>query len=186
MVGKTVFLMLVAAAWAQAASPQASPLDTAGIRKTYMDGDFDQAIEDIERALKRGGPFSHQDSVFMFKHLGVMHAAKYETREKGRYYMFQLLTVEPAAKILDMYASDMIYMIFKNIQIEFEANRGRLLVDHGDSIPKPRPVSEPKAAAKRKSRAWIGWTAGAMATVGGVVLALHLMEEPQVKENIAE
>src|SRR5690606_38683278 len=35
----------------------------------------------------------------------------------------QLLLTEPTARILDMYASEMIYMIFKNIQAEFESNR---------------------------------------------------------------
>ena len=49
-----------------------------------MDGGFDSAIESIEDARKYGGPFSHEDSVFIFKHLGVMCAAKYQTREKGK------------------------------------------------------------------------------------------------------
>jgi hypothetical protein len=109
-----------------AATVSASLLDTALIRKLYLDGDFDQAIENLEAGLKEKLPYNHEDSVFIFKHLGVMYAAKYETREKGKYFMHQLLTVEPTARILDMYASDMIYMIFKNIQDEFDQASGRL------------------------------------------------------------
>lgn len=171
----------------KAAAKSRVPLDTSVIRKTYIDGDFDRAIEDIERALKWGGPFSQPDSVFMFKHLGVMYAAKYETREKGKHYMLQLLTVEPAARILDMYASDMIYMIFKNIQTEFEATQGRLLVDNGDLVRTPT-AKVSKRESQPKSRAWIGWTAGAVAAAGGIALTLHLIDEASAspKEHIPE
>jgi hypothetical protein len=101
-------------------------LDTLAVRRLYLDGEFESAIKILEEGLKAKRPLSHSDSVFTFKHLGVMYAAKYETREKGRYYMHQLLLTEPTARILDMYASEMIYMIFKNIQSEFESNRAGL------------------------------------------------------------
>jgi len=101
-------------------------LDTATIHKLYLNGDFDEAIDILEAGLKEKRAYSHNDSVFIYKHLGVMYAAKYETREKGKYYMTQLLRFEPTARILDMYASDMIYMIFKNIQDELEETRGKL------------------------------------------------------------
>ena len=160
------------------ASP-ANKLDTAHIHRTYLEGDFDLAIELIEDARKYGGPFSHDDSVFIFKHLGVMHAAKYETREKGKHYMVKLLEVEPTAKILDMYASDRIYMICKNIKDEFEATRPQLAESSGK--PKHKAVKE----EKRGSYAWAGWTAGMAAAAGGIALAVHLLgEERKQKENV--
>ncbi len=79
----------------------------------------------LEGDLKEKRLRSHGDSVFAFKHLGVMYAAQEATREKGKYYMLQLLYVEPTARIMDMYASDMIYMIFRNIQEEFSHDPGR-------------------------------------------------------------
>lgn len=98
-------------------------VDSTRIRHLYMDGEFEQAIALLEANLKETRQYSHDDSVFIFKHLGVMYAAQYETREKGKYYMHRLLEVEPTAKIMDMYASDMIYMIFKNVQEEYEQKR---------------------------------------------------------------
>jgi hypothetical protein len=154
-------------------------LDTAQIHQTYLDGDFDQAIELIEEAQKYGGPFSHQDSIFIFKHLGVMHAAKYETREKGKHYMVQLLNVEPTAKILDMYASDMIYMIFKNIKDELDASRP--LTASPDS---KHPIAEGGKLKKQRRYAWIGWTAGALAAVGGVAITMHILEEERTTKNV--
>src|SRR5688500_10033923 len=70
------------------ASPSATPskilLDTAQVRRLYLDGDFDEAIDKVETSLRYGTGHTHVDSVFAFKHLGVMYAAKYETREKGK------------------------------------------------------------------------------------------------------
>jgi hypothetical protein len=165
-------------------------LDTVAIRKLYLDGDFDQAIEMLETGLKEKRPFDHHDSVFIFKHLGVMYAAKYETRERGKYFMHQLLAVEPTAKILDMYASDMIYMIFKNIQDEFEATRGRMLraeshvIGNTQTEPDPArkdpdPKGPPTEAGSKGGNAkylWIGAT-GVVVTAG--VAAFFLLNEKQ-------
>ena len=115
-----------AAGNAAAPAPLRSGLDTLAVRKLYLEGDFEEAIQNLEAALKSDSPLDHGDSVLIFKYLGVMYAANSETREKGKYYMHQLLSVEPTAKIMDMYASDMIYMIFKNIQDEFESSRLRM------------------------------------------------------------
>jgi hypothetical protein len=173
-----VFLFLPTASMAaKKATAPANKLDTARIHQTYIDGDFDLAIELIEDALKYGGPFTHEDSVFIFKHLGVMHTARYETREKGKQYLLQLLHVEPTAKIMDMYASDMIYMIFKNIRDEFESSRPDLFPVNPRQPKQPQPLTGDPKPRKDQSYAWAGWTAGAVAIMGGVALTVHLLEE---------
>jgi hypothetical protein len=106
-----------------AAGPKPAVLDTTGIHTQYLDGDFEGAIKGIQEALEKGLVRSHSDSLFAFKHLGVMLAADVKTRELGKHYMVQLLMLEPTVRIMDMYASDMIYMIFKNIKEEFESAR---------------------------------------------------------------
>lgn len=188
----------------EAATERPRLLDTALIHRTYLDGDFEPAIDMLETARKHGGPFSHADSVFIFKHLGVMYAAKYETRELGKQNMMQLLHTEPSARIMDMYASDMIYMIFKNIQDEFEMSRARLARAEGhlrgnqapgevrDSMiggnargSRP-PKGDEVSAANPRSHAWMGWTAGALAAAGGVALYLHLAEEREPSRNVNE
>jgi hypothetical protein len=168
-----------------AASGSASTVDTNKIHSNYLDGDFDQAIKMTEAWLSSKSRMSHADSVFAFKHLGVMYAARNETREKGKYYMLHLLEVEPTARILDMYASDMIYMIFKNIREEFEANQVKLTraEDHVEGNGQPRPASnlsqplQPQPAAsvsqpKRREEpaAKQGGSGHAMYWVGGAAL----------------
>ncbi|MDB5049946.1 MAG: hypothetical protein JWO30_3017 [Fibrobacteres bacterium] len=160
-------------------------LDTATVRRLYLDGEFEGAIEVLEAGLKEKRPFDHKDSVFIFKHLGVMYAAKYETREKGKYYMHELLMTEPTARIMDMYASDMIYMIFKNIQDEFEANRVRLThaVTLVQGNTQTEPVSnnnnvpeEPEPKRSHRAYYWIGATS--IVVVAGVAAFFLLSEKP--------
>jgi hypothetical protein len=188
------------AAVPSAAVPGPPRVDSARVHRLYLDGEFDAAIAILEDNLKETRQYRHDDSVFIFKHLGVMYAAQYETREKGKYFMHKLLSVEPTVRIMDMYASDMIYMIFKNIQEEFEQNR-TLLSDtrrdkaRADSIPAHEPKPEPEnvrpspgrpggeQASERKK--WI-WTGAAVAAVAAGVGAYYLVSaEPQanVKEK---
>ena len=155
-----------------------SKIDSATVRKKYLDGDFEDAIFILESDLKEKRRLRHDDSVFIYKHLGVMYAARYETREKGKYFMHQLLMTEPTAKIMDMYASDMIYMIFKNIQDEFQSNRMRL--DHAEQLVQGNQQSDPLSKNDSKNS---DETSGKQAKVsssnshaaywwlGGVVLA---------------
>ena len=199
-----LLILAVCCAWAkpipkaeaktQAAAPRpAGPLrvDSAKIHSLYLDGEFDAAIALLEADLKETRQYRHDDSVFIFKHLGVMYAAQYDTREKGKYYMNRLLSVEPTAKIVDMYASDMIYMIFRNIQDEFEQNRMFMGMQsqnrlRNDSLAEARPKKDsvqanPKVASQSSGGAkWI-WGGAAVATVAAGVGAYFLLNEQQPK-----
>jgi hypothetical protein len=196
----------------KASSPAAAPaaasatprLDSARVHRLYLDGEFDAAIAILEDNLKETRQYRHEDSVFIFKHLGVMYAAQYETREKGKYYMHKLLSVEPTVRIMDMYASDMIYMIFKNIQEEFESNRTLLTESRqenarqnarSDSMAarqaRPEPVEtrqRPERAGEAKTnngKTWL-WTGAAVAAVAVGVGSYYLISaDPQktVKER---
>jgi hypothetical protein len=181
-----------------AAAPAAKPaaqkvvMDTAKLHATYLDGDFDQAIKSMEGALKnKKVPLTHADSVFIFKHLGVMYAATPATREKGRYYMAQLIYIEPTAKILDMYASDMIYLIFRNVQEEFENKHGKVAkapapaVDTTPVPAEPAPVAVAPAApaANRKSKTLYWATGGAVVAVGAAGLLYILLDNPEPKRH---
>jgi hypothetical protein len=161
-------------------------IDSAKIRKLYLGGDFEEAIALLESSLKEKQTITRGDSVFIFKHLGVMYAATYETREKGKYYMHQLLLVEPTARILDMYASDMIYMIFKNIQEEFESNRmasqpgskSNYAANQGDSGPKSGNTAEKKQLKSSQSNTWLWVGATTVAVGAGIAAYLVLGDEP--------
>jgi hypothetical protein len=165
--------------------------DTSSIHKQYIEGDFEEAIDQLETGLNYVSPLSHEDSVFIFKHLGVMYTSKYETREKGKKFMMRLLEVEPTARIMDMYASDMIYMIFKNIQDEYDMaqlrwKRAQNLKDPGKQPHSDTAETEPSKPAKTRSYKWVPWTLAAVGLAGGGVVAYSLLSEKETrkKENV--
>lgn len=95
------------------------------IHSVYLEGDFDQAIAALDKAMANDLLCTSEDSVFTFKHLGVMMAAREGTRERGKYYLLQLIKIDTAANIFDMYASDQIYQMFMNVKKEFESARAK-------------------------------------------------------------
>ncbi len=201
-----IFLGVLAASNSANADSLTPALDTNDIHAIYTDGDFDKATQVLEKALTDKQVFTHADSTFVFKHLGVMYAANESTREKGKYYMMQLLTIEPTARIMDMYASDMIYMIFKNIKDEYDLSRERLQraeqhVAGNRANPSPAPADSSRVASvipmdkkqeakpvevktKRNARKyyWLGGTGLALAGLG--VTAFYFMEEKEVTSKV--
>jgi hypothetical protein len=180
----------VAPAAKSAVSKEAPPLDTAKIHMVYLDGDFDQAMKSLEIQLKSKRPMTHAESVFVYKHLGVMYAANATTREKGKYFMYQLINIEPTAKILDMYASDMIHLIYRNVQEDYEMKRSKTarLYDPAPAAPAPdtvkaAPAPAPVAAARPQSRSRTAyWVAGGAVAVVGVAGLLYIvLHDPQPK-----
>jgi hypothetical protein len=105
--------------------------------------------------------------------------------------MQSLIAIEPTAKILDMYASDMIHLIFRNVQEEFEAKR-RLLVPAQEPVatasaapgpgpsPEPQPTGPAAAAPKKDSghrKTIFLAAAGASVAVGALALFFLLGED---------
>jgi hypothetical protein len=92
--------------------------------------------------------------------------------------MLQLLMIEPTARIMDMYASDMIYMIFKNIQEEFATSHTKYvhaqsLVEGNrtDQTKTPRPEREPARKQSHAAYYWVGATI-AMVGIGAAIYVL--------------
>lgn len=147
-----------------------------------MDGEFESAIRQLEHASGNGLLKTHADSVFAYKHLGVMYAAQYETMERGKNYMYRLLSIEPSVKILDMYASEMIYMIFRNVQTEYQIRTARpikpdTVVAAGDSTNGKTQV------AKVRRKTWPYWTAAALVAAGTGITAIFLLQESHDQAN---
>ena len=100
-------------------SSPAHPLDQKRIHETYTEGDFEAVIAAIDSFTLVNKVFSHSDSVFIAKHLAVIYTANPKTREKGKNYMFRLLSLLPSAKIVDMFVSDEIDHIFEKVREEY-------------------------------------------------------------------
>lgn len=169
-----------------------SGLDSGLIRKYYRDGDFARAIPILENALGPQASLTHTDSVFVFKHLGVMYAASESTRERGKYCMQQLLLIEPTARVMDMYADDMLGMIYRDIQEEHASSRAGLSRAEGPrpgdqaplegEDPEPSPAGNTgKVGARRQAYYWIG----AVTTLAGVGVAAYFLTRDQPEPRVS-
>ncbi|MEO7426070.1 MAG: hypothetical protein ABI036_12855 [Fibrobacteria bacterium] len=158
-------------------------LDTTKIHELYMSGEFEDAIAWLEESRKAGWLATHGDSIFAYKHLGVMYAAKYETMERGKQFMYQLLTIEPTVRIMDMFASDMIYMIFHNVQTEYEIQHARVN-DSATLHAKQADTSKSKTKTQiSKKSAWPYWTGGALLLAAGAGVAAYLIFDESPSEG---
>jgi hypothetical protein len=111
--------------------------------------------------------------------------------------MHRLLLVEPTAKIMDMYASDMNYMIFKNIKEEYEQTRMAKGPQRWNATPdgwsdakqgasdsrKPGRVRETRPSGNGKKWIWAGVAAATVAVgAGAYVMMKDEQSTPAEKE----
>jgi hypothetical protein len=98
-------------------------LNQVAIHYQYSDGDFPAVIEAIDEFTSSHKKYDRKDSIFIAKHLAVVYTANPETRERGKYYMYQLLELVPSAELVDMYVSDEIDLIFAKVKREYSERR---------------------------------------------------------------
>ncbi len=152
-------------------------LDKEKIKKIYFDGDFEQVQKTLEEFRQHNSAPSNEDLVFVYKFLSVVYAADSKSRDKAESYMYQLLKLTPTVNLIDMFVSENIELIFKNVKSKYEQeseyheqlSTGKSKNGKKTGIEKQQPLN-PKPAdssqPKKKSKAWVYWAAG-----GGVLAA---------------
>ena len=149
-------------------------LNQIAIHYQYSDGDFPAVIKGIDAFTRTHKAYSREDSIFIAKHLAVVYTANPDTRERGKYYMYQLLDLIPSAELVDMYVSDEIEKIFSYVKKEHEV--------------KNRDKAAAEAEAKRVplwKNPWVWGGAGAVA-LGAITAAvvLHQDDKPRPEYKV--
>jgi hypothetical protein len=188
------------------AAKSAVPLNQKDIHAAYNEGDFDKVVTLIDGFNRANKTYSRADSIFIAKHLAVVHSANPQTREKGRYFMYRLLEMMPSAELVDMFVSDEIDRIFDKVRKEFLARQKSFGVDSAQiSMPekasrtapaaKPEPAqtgpsSEYQAASKsdkqpfwKKNGFWIAGGVG-VAVAGTAAYFIYTQDEPTGKTYV--
>lgn len=163
---------------AKAVDPSALPLDYAAVKSYYNDGDFGPAIDILEEFQKTHMNFAREESLTVYKYLGVMYCADQGTREKGKSYFYKLLKIDPQARILDMYVSIVVQDIFKSTLDELmnasDMPRDRTVVQShnssGETFPVPRTQAQParQEAVEEKKNHKNLWLIGGLAVAAGI------------------
>jgi hypothetical protein len=177
------------------------------IEKYYFDGNFEQVINALEKFRKQRPDSDEASKAFVFKYLGVIYSSMPNSKEKGKSFLYQLLKVRPKEKLLDMYVSDRIMDIFKEVKAEFEEREAFLTQKRmADSIEAAQveKIVEPssdreqdltaedaegaegkKGRKEKKDLRWVYWTIGGVVVVGLVVVYLMLGEDEDEDERMA-
>ena len=139
-------------------------LDKDAISHDYFEGNFARVLAPLEAFRSSFGTnpaVTRDDSVFTYKYLSVIYASDPKTRKKGESYMLELIKIVPAVQLIDLYVSDNIESIFRNVKQNY-------LKSH--ETKGQAPIRE------EKSHKWIWWTAtgvGVAATTGIVFLLIE-------------
>lgn len=172
-------------------------LDTTAIHSAYEDGEFDKVIAALEPVMAAKARLIREDSVFLYKHLGVIYSKNPASREKGKYCFRKLFDVDANAHILDMYATDDIYAVFRTVREEWEigrpasARQTAVAGSTGTGSNQPvvgRPIvvesHETPKKTETKQANWKPWAAvgGAVAVTAGLT-TWYLLSQPGDKKT---
>ena len=174
---QNVIFVVVLGLFSLSSARKVEPLDTAAIHSAFINGDFDQATTPLESALQSKRAMSHADSVFTYKHLGVIYAAAAATREKGRFYLYQIVSLDPNANILDMYASDNIFLIFRNVQEDYKSKQAGI-----ESANGTRKRSDANSSRVSPTVLWV--TGGAAITMATALFLYGANEKPKSNHSL--
>jgi hypothetical protein len=153
------------------------------ISRAYFEGDFRRILPPLEAWRTSRATKTHEDSIFVYKYLSVIYAADSSTRNKAESYMVQLLKLMPTIELVDMYISDNIEAIFKDVQGKYIKQQlyirdhnelGQARIDSTINTPKTLPKGATVSASR--STPWIWWTVGGVglaAVIAGSYFVLH-------------
>jgi hypothetical protein len=144
-------------------------LRQAAIHAKYRDGSFEAVVETLEGFLKTHKSFRREDSLFIAKHLAVVHASHPARREKGKYHMRRLLELDPSSNLMDMYVSDEIDRVWEKVRAEYFAARG------GPPMDNPPTRKEFPASQGNPNLKVAAWTVIGLAAAGAGLLAYFLI-----------
>jgi hypothetical protein len=175
---------------------QEAPEGLMEIHEAYSNGDFDEVVRRVEVFQENKPQHSLSDSVFIAKHLAVVYAANPRTREKGRYYMFRLLEMNPTADLVDMFVSEELDQTFEKVRKEFSVRErrsnstanGNLSDSPSRTISATSPThsqstssnsNRTQSAQKKESgRVWVWVTGGVVVAAAAVTLYFLTLENP--------
>jgi hypothetical protein len=99
-------------------------LDQKAVHDEYVNGNFEIVIEKINAFQKENPRHSREDSIFIARHLAVVHAADPKSVEAGKYWMDRLILLSPTADLSGMYVSEEIDRLFARVKQEARVGSG--------------------------------------------------------------
>ncbi len=108
---------------AASAPVSADTVDQKKIHAEYGDGNFETVTQILEDYRARHDHYRVADSVLVAKYLGVIYASNPNTREKGKYWLYKMLQMDPAQDLVDLYVGEEVQGTFEKVRQEFIVRR---------------------------------------------------------------
>lgn len=149
-------------------------LDKNAISHAYFEGEFSRILPPLEM-YRQSFPASatKEDSIFVYKYLSVIYAADPSTRNKGESCMVQLIKMKPTIELLDLYISDNIASIFKDVKQSY-LEQQKYVREH-DLVGNTKTDSA--SQVKASSHQWIWWTSGAVGAAAIAATAVVILND---------
>jgi hypothetical protein len=98
-------------------------LDLTRIHAEYGEGNFETVVQILENFRAQHPQSRARDSFFVAKFLGVVYTANPSTKEKGKYWLYRMLQIDPSADLVDLYVGEEIDNVFQKVRQEFIVRR---------------------------------------------------------------
>lgn len=150
-------------------------LDKEAISHAYFEGEFNRVLPPLETFRQSfPGNATREDSIFVYKYLSVIYAADSSTRIKGESYMVQLIKIMPTIELIDLYISDNIQAIFRNVKTSYFQEQ-KYVSEH-DAFGNQKSQGDSVSTKKPQARNWIWWTLGGVGTAAAVTGAIVVLD----------
>ena len=174
-------------------APAQTPTKDAGFNKSeiqarYFNGEFEPLISLLEHLRYQRRLQDKEDSLFIFKYLGVVYGADEATRQKAESFMYAMLKLNPGADLTDMGVGDNIENLFKKVRERYQQTYRDTTFDkqkqiilqqftidslHRDSVQRAKAAaSAPAGREAGDKRKWMWAAIGGgvlVATVGTII-----------------
>ncbi len=95
-------------------------LDKKTVEELYHGGDFDQLIALLENMRRDRRIRDKEDSIFIYKYLGVVYGADMGTRRKAESFLYQMLKLDPRQDLEDLEVGDAILDMFREVRKRYD------------------------------------------------------------------
>ena len=153
-------------------------LDKKAISHAYFEGEFSRILPPLETFRQSYPNPSKDDQIFVYKYLSVIYAADSSTRKKAESYMVQLVKLMPTIELIDLYISDNIQAIFKDVKANF-LQQQKYVREH-DVYGHPNSMDSTSTSAykhRKKLHPVFWWTLGGLGVTAAAATTYILLSE---------
>ncbi len=99
-------------------------LDKSEVMSLYMSGEFETLVSLLESIRRERQLRDREDSIFIYKFLGVIYGANDNTKRKAESFLFQMLKLAPEEDLLTLGVGDSVEAIFNRVRERYAKLHG--------------------------------------------------------------